>query len=88
MGATALACSVVGLLIALGPLIFSVFGMAAGAAGTVLGVVAARKGAGRGMGIAAVVIGAVAVLAAFAASAMLSDVVDGIDPGRRSLDIG
>lgn len=38
MGAAALAFSIVGLLIALGPLIFSVFGIAAGAAGIVLGL--------------------------------------------------
>jgi hypothetical protein len=65
LGVLALVAGLIGFAVALGPRLFAVFALAAGLTALVIGIVAIAKGQGRGMAVAGVVLGVLAVLIAF-----------------------
>ena len=79
VGVVALVAGLIGIAVAMGPAIFGVFALAAGATAFVCGIVATVKGNGRGMGIAGLVLGAIACMIAFAMLAQVQSAVDNLD---------
>ena len=83
LGLVALVCGVAGIAVAMGPRIFSVFGLALGLAAVTIGVLSAWKGAGAGLGYTGFFFG---ITACFVALGSMTTMDDSLRELQREID--